>query len=370
MRGVELLRVALATRGAVGTRAAFGGGGGVMAAASGVWARRSAGDLPRVEDVTDVVAAVRFGEHTTVRTVCDTLFVPTCSPTEGVAIAKALISGFPGIATVVGDAVAVDSDCVASSTLDALPPGSIAMLPDAAGAVAMALEPVESLLPVIGDADLRPIRYLLRHSDAHLALESNMGWAYALMSGPAANLSSHLEQLHRVQHAINEGRSSFHQLVGGFGTGKSTFAAALALRAHANGTLVLRGRCDDNSQDTADALVEALGTCIDGISRRRLRKEVDGVAPMTSAVISDWPMRLGLGAAGLRATSIDRVIDAAVSTIVHVARDQPVMLLLEERARRRPRAVRRHRACDVAHVGEGDRRRYHVSSTLVAPGLR
>jgi hypothetical protein len=162
---------------------------------------------------------------------------------------------------------------------------------------------------------------------------SNLGWAHRAVA--RAVVGRH-DPLARLDDAWAAARESGHRLVvlsGDPGIGKTTLAAELALRVHADGGSVLYGRWDEEGHAPYQALREALGTYATACPRRVLRQDVVGHADELARLLPDIGARIG----GVRPPLADdpdaermRLFDALRDWIGAIARRRPVLVVLDD----------------------------------------
>jgi hypothetical protein len=122
---------------------------------------------------------------------------------------------------------------------------------------------------------------------------SNLEWARRAVHDPVPGLDDHLATLEDAWKKAVDGKRSMITVSGAGGAGKTTLAAELALRVHAEGALVLYGRCDRDVTTPYQAIREALGVYADGCSTDLLRADLEGWGDEIARLLPDVGARVG-----------------------------------------------------------------------------
>jgi DNA-binding SARP family transcriptional activator len=96
---------------------------------------------------------------------------------------------------------------------------------------------------------------------------------------PYAGREQQLAHLTRCWADVDAGVRRVAVISGEAGIGKTRTAAELAARVHADGSLVLYGRCDEGLAVPYQPFVEALRTLLPKLDLDRVRGQLDGLAP-------------------------------------------------------------------------------------------
>ena len=137
------------------------------------------------------------------------------------------------------------------------------------------------------------------------------------------------ERLGRLRKETAAGERRVALLAGEPGIGKTRLAAQLAQTAHADGTLVLAGRCDEDLGVPYQPFVEALRHYIGHAAEFRLGRhpgELVRLVPELTDAMSDLP-------APLRSdpeTERYRLFDAVAGWLADVSTETPVLLVLDD----------------------------------------
>lgn len=122
---------------------------------------------------------------------------------------------------------------------------------------------------------------------------SNLEWARRAAHGPVLGRDEPLAALETAWKATLHGERRMVLLCGEGGIGKTTVAAELALRLHAEGALVLYGRWDQEALAPYQAMREALGTYASACPTPRLRADLEGWGDELSRLLPDVGARVG-----------------------------------------------------------------------------
>lgn len=122
---------------------------------------------------------------------------------------------------------------------------------------------------------------------------SNLEWARRAAHGPVLGRDEPLAALETAWKATLHGERRLVLLCGEGGIGKTTVAAELALRLHAEGALVLYGRWDPEALAPYQAMREALGTYASACPTPRLRADLEGWGDELSRLLPDVGARVG-----------------------------------------------------------------------------
>jgi hypothetical protein len=162
---------------------------------------------------------------------------------------------------------------------------------------------------------------------------SNLEWARRAARGPVLGREEPLEALTIAWKATLYGNRRTMVLAGEGGIGKTTVAAELALRLHADGALVLYGRWDQQALAPYQAVREALGTYAAACPTPRLRADLEGWGDEITRLLPDVGARVG----GVRAPLMGdpdgermRLFEAIEAWLAVLARRRPVLLVLDD----------------------------------------
>jgi tetratricopeptide (TPR) repeat protein len=162
---------------------------------------------------------------------------------------------------------------------------------------------------------------------------SNLEWARRAARGPVLGREEPLEALAAAWKATLYGNRRTVLLAGEGGIGKTTVAAELALRLHAEGALVLYGRWDQRALAPYQAVREALGTYAAACPTERLRADLEGWGDEITRLLPDVGARVG----GVRAPLMGdpdgermRLFEAIEAWLTVLARRRPVLLVLDD----------------------------------------
>ncbi|HEX2565052.1 MAG TPA: AAA family ATPase, partial [Acidimicrobiales bacterium] len=162
---------------------------------------------------------------------------------------------------------------------------------------------------------------------------SNLGWARRAAAGLVVGREAPAAQLHAAWERAVAGEHRMAVVSGDPGIGKTTVAAELALRVHADGALVLYGRWDEEALAPYQAIREALGTYAAACPKALLRADLAGRADELARLLPDIGARVG----GVRAALADdpdaerrRLFDAVTEWLDALAARRPVLLVLDD----------------------------------------
>jgi hypothetical protein len=175
--------------------------------------------------------------------------------------------------------------------------------------------------------------YELRAAAGDADGASNLDWARRAAHGPVIGRDAPLAALDAAWQATLRGDRRAVLLVGEGGIGKTTVAAELALRLHAEGALVLYGRWDDEEYRPYQALREALGTYARSCSGARLREDIAGHGDEIARLLPDVGRRIGGAAPALHRdpeTERLRLFTAIRMWLRAVAGRSPVLVILDD----------------------------------------
>jgi hypothetical protein len=167
----------------------------------------------------------------------------------------------------------------------------------------------------------------------HPPIASNLGWAHRAATSPVVGREPVLAALGAAWEAAIRGERRVVLLVGEGGIGKTAVAAELALRAHADGALVLYGRWERESIAPYQAFREALGTYAAAAPADRLRTEVEDGLGALRRLLPDVAGRLGdRGPEPAGDPDGERAALYAAVAAWHdrMAADRPVLLVLDD----------------------------------------
>lgn len=122
---------------------------------------------------------------------------------------------------------------------------------------------------------------------------SNLEWARRAAHGPVLGRDEPLAALEAAWKATLHGERRLVLLSGEGGIGKTTVAAELALRLHAEGALVLYGRWDQEALAPYQAMREALGNYASACPTPRLRADLEGWGDELARLLPDVGARVG-----------------------------------------------------------------------------
>jgi hypothetical protein len=169
--------------------------------------------------------------------------------------------------------------------------------------------------------------------DAENSDNSNLEWARRAARGPVLGREEPLDALTTAWKCTNHGDRRTVLLSGEGGIGKTTVAAELALRLHADGALVLYGRWDQRALAPYQAIREALGTYASDCPTTRLRTDLEGWGDEITRLLPDVGARVG----GVRAPLMGdpdgermRLFEAIEAWLHALSRRKPVLLVLDD----------------------------------------
>ena len=142
-----------------------------------------------------------------------------------------------------------------------------------------------------------------------------------------------LERLRAVWRATGEGKPAVALLAGEPGIGKTRLAAEFARGAHADGAIVLYGRCDEEALSGYQPFVEALSAWASGCSPDELRSCASACAAELASLLPELGRRLpGLQAPARAAPEFERyrLLDAVRELLGAIAVAEPVLLVLDD----------------------------------------
>jgi hypothetical protein len=123
---------------------------------------------------------------------------------------------------------------------------------------------------------------------------SNLDWARRAAPGPMVGRDGERSAARAAWRSALRGERRTVLVDGEAGIGKTTFAATLALEAHAHGAQVLYGRWDQGQIAPFTAVREALGTYADRCPVDRLRAELTDHVGTIVRLLPDVAARLGV----------------------------------------------------------------------------
>lgn len=270
---------------------------------------------------------------------------------DAAATALQLVGSLPGppaprVTLATGD-VDLDGDRVqgpARQRVDALAtvdhPAQVLLTASTAVMVTHALPPGVELAD-IGVMTVAPGRdertYQLRTTAGDAGTDdagaSNLGWAHRAAAGPVVGRGGPLARLEGAWTGALAGDHRVVVLSGDPGIGKTTLAAELALRVHADAGTVLYGRWDEEGHAPYQAVREALGTYAAACPRRLLRQDIARHADELARLL---PV-LGASVGGVRPPLADdpdaerlRLFEAVRDWLGAIARRRPLLLVLDD----------------------------------------
>jgi class 3 adenylate cyclase/tetratricopeptide (TPR) repeat protein len=135
--------------------------------------------------------------------------------------------------------------------------------------------------------------------------------------------------LQRLWRKVVAGRSQAALVSGEPGIGKTRLAAEVARLAHAEGGLVLYGRCEDELGIPFQPFAEALGWYCDNIDGASFGRSPAELGRLDDRVFSHTSVASAPGSVDPE-TAQWRLFDAAASWLRELAEEQPVMLVLDD----------------------------------------
>ena len=169
------------------------------------------------------------------------------------------------------------------------------------------------------------------HQPDHVS--SNLEWARRAAHGPVLGREEPLAALEAAWQATLHGERRTVLLAGEGGIGKTTVAAQLALRLHAEGALVLYGRWDPEALAPYQAVREALGSYAGACPTPRLRAELEGWGGELSRLLPDVGARVGGVRSPLRGDPESerlRLFEAIEAWLDVLARRQGLLVVLDD----------------------------------------
>jgi hypothetical protein len=175
---------------------------------------------------------------------------------------------------------------------------------------------------------------------------SNLEWARRAADGLVEGFDDNRDVLLGAWRAARDGNPRMVLLRGECGNGRTSVAADLALRVHAEGASVLYGRWDAGVGGPCQAIREALGVYADGCSGQRLRADLEGWAGEIGRLLPDVGTRIGarlvpLPAAAPGAVEDEpvRLFEAVEAWLRAIARRHPTLLVLDDVHRADPTSL-------------------------------
>lgn len=162
---------------------------------------------------------------------------------------------------------------------------------------------------------------------------SNLEWARRAARGPVLGREEPLAALEAAWKSTLHGERRTVLLSGDGGIGKTTVAAELALRLHAEGALVLYGRWDPEATAPYQAMREALGSYANTCPTPRLRADLEGWADELSRLLPDVGVRVGGLRSPLRGDPDSerlRLFEAIEGWLDLLARRRGLLLVLDD----------------------------------------
>ena len=180
--------------------------------------------------------------------------------------------------------------------------------------------------------ELRPGSGVAGSTDDERA-SSNLEWARRAAHGPVLGREEPLAALEEAWKATLHGERRMVLLSGEGGIGKTTVAAELALRLHAEGALVLYGRWDQEALAPYQAMREALGSYASTCPTPRLRADLEGWGDELSRLLPDVGARIGGVRSPLRGDPEGerlRLFEAIEHWLDLLARRRGLLLVLDD----------------------------------------
>ncbi len=172
--------------------------------------------------------------------------------------------------------------------------------------------------------------------ESAVSLPAQLGLPAPLATLAARDLvgrRSELALLRRELEAAQQGGRRLVLLAGEPGIGKTRLATELATQAHADGAVVLYGRCDEGGLIPFQPFVEALGRWVDQVPDTELQRRPDddlaALAKLLPALRSRFPW-LPASAPGDAETERYRLFEAIVALLDATAQPGPVVLVLDD----------------------------------------
>jgi CheY-like chemotaxis protein len=175
--------------------------------------------------------------------------------------------------------------------------------------------------------------YELRGGTGRRDTTSNLDWARRAAPGSVLGREEPLAVLDAGWKTALDGRPQVAVLSGEGGIGKTTVAAELALRRHAEGATVLYGRWDQGSLAPYQATREALGTYAQTCPPAQLRAELEGRSDEVARLLPDVAARLGGVRPPLRGDPEGerlRLFEAIEVWLARIARRHPLLVVLDD----------------------------------------
>jgi len=144
---------------------------------------------------------------------------------------------------------------------------------------------------------------------------------------PFAGREHELASLTRNWDAVGAGERRVVVISGEAGIGKTRIAAELAARVHAEGSLVLYGRCDEGLAAPYQPFVEVLRRLMPVLGVDRLRSRLGGLAPELGRLLPE----LDPGVPASRdAESARLALFEAVAAVFEIVADEPTLLIVDD----------------------------------------
>lgn len=162
---------------------------------------------------------------------------------------------------------------------------------------------------------------------------SNLDWARRAAPGSVLGREEPLAVLDAAWKTALDGRPQVVLLSGEGGIGKTTVAAELALRRHAEGAAVLYGRWDQESLTPYQATREALGTYAQACPATQLRADLEGRSDEIARLLPDVAARLGGVRPPLRGDPEGerlRLFEAIDGWLGRIAHRHPLLVVLDD----------------------------------------
>jgi hypothetical protein len=180
-----------------------------------------------------------------------------------------------------------------------------------------------------------------RHGPPLTVDGSNLAWARRRCASPGPD-RQHERMVQRAWRSTLRGERRGVLVCDGAGRSAPALVASCALRMHAEGALVLHGRCDGGRAALVRALANAFGGYADRCSAGQLRAELGPHLALFTRLLPDLGARLAASDAGragdpwgalpepLETDEAHLLLEAVEAWLEVLARRQPVVLVIED----------------------------------------